>query len=213
MKKVIVSVIIAYNKDRGWLHEAIKSVHDQIIPDWIEIELIKVFDPKGNASKNLNRGIQMAKGDFIKYLDEDDRLTPTCIHASVLAFNPDTDFIHGMAWTLRGSKKTAYRPRYTNPTIKQLLMPDWFIHGGTLMYRKHVFKKIGLFDTKLTCGEELDLNLRCLAAGMKLGFCEHYLYEYRRHDDQKSLGLNVDQSAREEIKQQIRNKYVHLCEG
>lgn len=211
MKKVLVSVIIAYNKDRGWLHEAVASVHNQIIPEWIEIELIKVYDPKGNASKNLNRGIQLAKGDFIKYLDEDDRLTPNSIHSSILAFNEDTDFIHGKAWTFYGSKKTAYIPRYKNPTLKELIKPDWFIHGGTLMYRAHVFNEIGLFDTSLTCGEELDLNLRCLASGMKIGWCDDFLYEYRRHDNQKSLGVNADQKSRDKIKAEIRNKYINLC--
>jgi GT2 family glycosyltransferase len=208
MTSVKVSVIIAYNKDRGWLNEAIQSVRDQKAPDWIEIELIEVFNPSGNASQNLNEGIKMSTGDFVKYLDEDDKLTPNCIMSSVLAFEPRTDFIHGMSWILTSSTRTPFRPKYTNPTIEQLLRPDWFIHGGTLMYRREVFDKVGLFDETLTCGEELDLNLRCLAAGLKIGWCNKFVYEYRRHDHQKSLGISVNQAEREKIKQQIRNKYL-----
>lgn len=206
-QKIVVSVILAYNKDRGWLNEAIDSVNNQIIPDWLEIQFIKIHGKNRNASQNMNAGLALATGQFIKFLSEDDRLPESSIMDLVLAFKPYDDFIHGMAVNFRGDKRTIYRPKYLKPTIKELLRTDWHIHGGTLMYRRRFFLAVGKFDVSLTCAEELDLNLRGLRAGMNIGFCNVCVYEYRLHDEQKSLGKNVNQSDRCIMKEQIRNKF------
>jgi len=188
----MVSIIIPYNKDRGFLDEAIESVRKQNYGGKIEIIL---SESDNGVSYNLNRGIEMAKGEFIKYLCEDDYLTPNSISDSVNTFTKGVDFIHGNATNVFRTHKQIQYPRLKNPTLNDMIVSN-VIHGGSLMYRKSVFKKVGLFDETLTCAEEYDFNLRCLKLGLKLGYCPQNLYNYRRHDEQKSLGKGINQEER-----------------
>jgi glycosyltransferase involved in cell wall biosynthesis len=217
-KKKIVSVIIGYNHDRGWLNEAIESVKNAQIYDkkLIEVELIIVHGKNNNIAENLNIGIQAAKGQYIKYLSEDDLLTPNCIEDSLNAFTNDIDFIHGNSINFhKNGKMELYKPRHTVFDLKSFLQvlqtKTNFIHGGTLMFRKSFFTKVGLFDTTLKCAEEHELVLRGLSMGMKIGYCNKTLYKYRRHDKQKSLGKGVDQAERMRIVKEIHTKFRLLC--
>ena len=71
----MVSVIITYNKDRGFLSEAIKSVKAQTYEDW---ELIQIKADR-TLGLNINEGIEHSTGEYIKILAEDDLLTPDCL--------------------------------------------------------------------------------------------------------------------------------------
>lgn len=198
-----VSVIIPYNIDRGFLDDAIESVHAQGYPN---IELILSQSDRG-VSYNINRGIERSTGEYIKYLGEDDILPPSSIMLSVMHMD-GYDFIHGNAinfWMTGESK--LYCPPIKYPTAKDLLHKN-VIHGGTLMYHRRVFEK-NMFDESLWSSEEWELNLRLLMAGAKIGYCDHVLYRYRRHGDQKSLG-NKDkeyQNRREAQRNMIRSRY------
>ena len=76
------------------------------------------------------------------------------------------------------------------------------------MYRASVFECIGLFDESLDCAEEYEFNLRCLKAGMLLGYTPAVLYNYRRHDNQKSIGKSVDQFERKKKIDAIKRRYL-----
>tara|TARA_R110000822_G_scaffold26529_5_gene79818 strand:- start:6618 stop:7229 length:612 start_codon:yes stop_codon:yes gene_type:complete len=201
-----VSIIIPYKEDRGFLSEAIASVHAQTFDG--EIELIMSQSDNG-VSYNLNRGIEIATGDYIKYLCDDDTLTPNSIKDSLEAIK-GYDFIHGNAYNFfegNESMNHTYRPPNELPTLEQMLVP-FPIHGGSLMYQRDVFDKFGKFDESLTTGEEYEYNMRILSLGAKIGYCDNTLYNYRRHPNQKSLGRNANQSQRKELINQIRNRYV-----
>lgn len=204
-----VSIIIYYNKDRGWLNEAIESVKNQTYKG--EIEIIESVSDKG-ASYNLNRGIERSTGDYIKYLSEDDRLTELSIELSVEAME-GKDFIHGRAINFyENGKRGLFIPDFAVPHLLDMIGKNR-IHGGTLMYRRDVFDRLGLFDESLDCAEEYEFNLRCLDAGLKLGYSDNFLYEYRRHSEQKSLGNTSEEYQRirqdkiKKIQQKYENRY------
>jgi GT2 family glycosyltransferase len=83
------------------------------------------------------------------------------------------------------------------------------IHGGTLMYRANVFERFGMMDETLFTGEEYDMNLMFLYKGAKIGYCDAWLYYYRRHEQQKSLGnlATEYQNKRRKQIQEIRKRY------
>ena len=66
----MISVIIPYVRDRVWLHTAVTSIHGQTFTDW------QVIPIKGDRTQgaNINRGLRIAKGEYIKILHDDDRL-------------------------------------------------------------------------------------------------------------------------------------------
>ena len=204
MLQPLVSIIIPYSIDRGYLDVAIESVKKQTYPN---IELL-IQNDNVNVSTNINNGIKRAKGEYIKYLCEDDYLTPNSITDSVKAIQ-GFDFIHGVANNIHGAFTQVQKPRINHPSINDMLFNN-VIHGGTLMYRKDVFDKVGYFDESLTCAEEYELNLRCLDFGLKLGYTDSILYNYRRHDAQKSLGKGINQAIRALKIQSIKDKYKRL---
>jgi len=207
----LVTIIIPYSIDRGYLNQAIESVKNQT---YSNIELL-IQNKNVNVSTNINNGIKRAKGEYIKYLCEDDYLTPNSIEDSVKAIQ-GYDFIHGVANNVFGDRIVIQKPVTTNPTLNQMLTNN-VIHGGTLMFRKSIFDKIGLFDESLVCAEEYEFNLRCLWQGFKLGYTDKILYNYRRHAKQKSLGKGIDQAQRklriDEIKQSILDKKYKVVIG
>lgn len=194
-----VSIIIPYKIDRGFLKEAIDSVNAQTYPN---IELIICQGDK-SVSANINDGIRKSTGDYVKYLCEDDTLTPNSIEDSVKAME-GVDFIHGVANNVFTYGSSIQVPTHKYPDLDQMLHNN-VIHGGTLMYRKEVFEIVGLFNENLTCAEEYEFNLRCLNSGMILGYTDSVLYNYRRHDKQKSLGKGIDQKERAKKIQAIRD--------
>lgn len=188
----MVTIIIPYRVNRGYLDKAIESIHLQNYPGVIEI--IESNHDEG-VSFNINRGIEMASGEFIKYLCEDDWLPVNSIKDSVEGIQGH-DFIHGKAFGYFNQNKIVeYEPPIKHPTLEQNSTKN-VIHGGSLMYRKSVFERIGMFDESLDCAEELEMNLRCLQAGMSIGYVDSFLYYYRRHEQQKSLGKGVNQTVR-----------------
>jgi teichuronic acid biosynthesis glycosyltransferase TuaG len=201
---ILVSIIIPYVEDRGYLDEAINSIYSQTYGGKIEVILSQ---SKHRVGHNLNQGIKKAKGEFIKYLCDDDLLTRNSIEDSVNAMK-GVDFIHGKAVEFNRYNQTRlFIPKIKYPTLEHMIKQN-IIHGGSLMYRRDVFERFGLFDEKLTTGEEYDFNMKILSKGAKIGYCDQTLYLYRRHDEQKSLGVKSNQKKRQLIIDKIREKYA-----
>jgi hypothetical protein len=196
-----VTVIIPYNIDRGYLKDAIASV-----PDSVQLILSQ---GKGNWPQNFNNVLNQAEGAYIKYLHEDDMLTPNCIEDSVKAIEEQgVDFIHGMAiqHSQTSGKEEVWTPPVLFPTLQQLCEKNT-IHSATTMYRREVFEKVGRFNEsdQVKSFEEYEFNIRCLQMGMKIGFCPSTLAFYRRHPDQ--LIKKVSRVKRLANRQEIIKKY------
>ena len=174
-----VTVIIPFRIDRGWLKDAIASV-----PEWVQL---LISQGEGNWPENFNKVFNQATGDYIRWLHEDDMLTENSIIDAVNAIKEQgVDFIHGNVKELNQNSGNIREWRSPDPgvTLQHLLKVNP-IHSATLMYKKEVFGKVGLLNETLNTAEEYEFNLRCLKAGLKLGYCNSFLAIYRRHDKQK----------------------------
>lgn len=198
-----VSIIIPYNRDRGFLKEAIASV------DQNNYQLI-LSKGDGNWPTNFNKGLKEATGDYIKYLHEDDLLSFYCIKDSIEAMESQkVDFIHGNAIEINQQTKTerVYKPRNKFPDLWQLLNHN-SIHSATTMYRREIFETIGGFNESDKCKsfEEFEFNLRVLKAGFKIGYVDSVLAFYRRHPNQ--IIRTVDTMQRRKNRQELVNSYL-----
>ena len=191
-----VTVIIPYKVDRGWLQDAINSVPK-------DVQLL-VSQGEGGWPANFNKVLDQVTGDYIKYLHEDDMLTENCIRDSVQAIEDQgADFIHGDAIEMQqgsDAKKTK-RPSIQYPTIQDLKRKN-VLHSATLMYQREVFEKLGSFDESLNMCEEYEFNLRCLHAGMKIGYCPSILAIYRRHPTQK---IRIESRSTHKLERELVN--------
>ena len=198
--KTLVTVIIPYNKDRGWLQQAVNSV-----PKDVQLILSK---GDGNWPENFNKALPQAEGKYIKYLHEDDMLTPNCIEDSVRALEEQgADFIHGNALEIyEGSSKTrVYLTTPPYPTLQDMAVKNT-IHSATLMYRREVFDELGGFNESLNTAEEFEFNMRLLKAGKKIGYCNSILAIYRRHPKQKVVMVPEAEKRRE--REMVKAKYL-----
>lgn len=201
---MLVSIIIPYNKDRGFLKKAIKSVENQSYED---IELI-LSQGDYTLGKNFNDGVKKSKGEFIKILADDDLLTHNSIEDLVEGIGK-ADFITANAINFThpfsGDYSASSLYKGGIRTLKQMLDRNC-IHGGTVLYRRDGFEKYGYMDETLDTAEEYDLHLKWMKAGATQAYTDCEVYMYRLWEGSKSQGYITDVTRKITI-QQIKQRY------
>ena len=131
-------------------------------------------------SESRNLGIKHALGEAICFLDADDMVLPHRLDAAttILLQRPEIDGVYeavGMLFDCDRAKtdwgeRALQWPRMhvNNPDdlLRSILiekMGMW--HINAILVRKVLFEKIGLFDTKLRIGEDLNMCLRMAIRG------------------------------------------------
>lgn len=199
----LVSIIIPYNKPR-YLEQAIESIKNQTYPN---IEIIEVYGSKHTLGENFNKGIELSNGEYIRFLCDDDLLPPNSIYSSVILMesNPDAMWHIGNVIELHDGKEI-FKRQHNTPSFEKTLENNQ-IHGGSLFYRRDVFKD-RMWDSKLLTAEEYEFSLYLLSNGFKYVFNSTPTYIYRRHDAQKSLGKKANQKTRQNRINKIKQKYA-----
>ncbi|WP_162343337.1 glycosyltransferase family 2 protein [Cyclobacterium salsum] len=145
-------------------------------------DLIKVFRNPVNKglSYSRNRGISLAKGDFIAFLDSDDFWEPEKIQRQVQLFqsNPCLDMVYCDTYLLVNNKRVIRDTIFYDAEIWSHLMTGWKpTNPSTLMVKKNSFLKIGYFDETLRHHEDFDFWLRA-ADKLKIGYCTEILSNF-----------------------------------
>lgn len=200
----MISVIIPYDIDRGFLKEAIESVKAQTYGDW---ELI-VEQGECRLGQNVNRALAEADGEYIKILAEDDLLPPKSLEILIKG-------IKGYDWIYSNARNFGDLPldylkysRNSTVTFESMLKGNG-IHGGTTFYRKSILDAVGGYDESLWTGEEYDLHLRLLRDGYKHRHIPGIVYDYRIHEGNKSVTrTSFKRLERREYIHQIKQRYV-----
>jgi len=141
------------------------------------------FKQNCGYSKAKNEGIIRSTGKYITTIDADDMLTDDSltIRASRLA-NNNIVLVHGRAYTIKGEGGYDYwyKRRYKchcNPRTK--------IHAQTVMMKREVYLKYGLYDELLRSRSDNEMwcRLRNVAGiGHSMYYIDHAMAYYRKHD-------------------------------
>lgn len=178
-----ISVIIPTYNRAPFIKKAVDSVLAQTYRDF---ELIVVDDGSIDNTKDLmklykkrikyiyqknqgpsvarNKGIKEANGDFMAFLDSDDwwRKDKLEIQIRQMIKNPDLLISHTQeVWYKHGkilNQRNKHRKFAGNIFDKCLKICA--VGMSTIMARKELFSKVGLFDENLPCCEDYDLWLR-----------------------------------------------------
>lgn len=182
-KNPLVSVIIP-TFNRGWiLKEAVDSVLEQ---DFGDFELIVVDDGStdntpdilGAYQKNIirvrqnnkgvsaarNRGIGLASGQLITFLDSDDLWLPKKLSAQVEFFNSDPDALICQTeeiW-IRNGVRVNPKKKHRKPS-GMIFTPSLslcLVSPSAVMIRRSLLESVGVFDEGLPACEDYDLWLR-----------------------------------------------------
>jgi glycosyltransferase involved in cell wall biosynthesis len=204
-----VSIIIPTYNRWEFLEVAIKSVFTQTYQDYELIiiddgstdvtsehilrysDRLKYFyqENKGPSAAR-NAGIRIATGEFISFLDSDDRWLPKKlkIQMDFIAKNPETKICYtNEIWIRRGKRvnQKNVHQKYSG-WIFQHCLPLCIVSPSSVIIQREVFEKIGLFDEQLIVCEDYDFWLR---ASLKYPFAfidQPLIVKFGGHADQLS---------------------------
>ena len=204
IRNIMVSVIIPYNIDRGYLQYAMSSIWEQTYRNF------EIILEKGDYTlgKNVNNALWKSRGDLIKVLAEDDELTSDCLKILVKGIE-GYDFIYSDAENFGTLPPGWGKQSYDETVTLESMLEGNGIHGGTTLYRREALFNVGGYDETLTTGEEYDLHLKLIKAGYKHRHISGIVYRYRIHISNKSISAtSAERKARHEYINQIRKRYV-----
>jgi glycosyltransferase involved in cell wall biosynthesis len=201
----LVSVITPVYNARRYLGEAIDSVLRQT---YKPVELIVVDDASDDGSADVarsygtavryayqprrgggaarNRGVELARGEFLAFLDADDRFLPDKLDSQVrtLGNDGDLDMVFGHVREFLspelspdvGARVRAPAPHpmpFTSPTL--------------MLIRRKSFDQVGRFSTELRVGETVDWYARAVDCGLRGLILPEVLLERRLHAQNNGL--------------------------
>ena len=222
MPKVSVN-ICCYNSER-FIAETIESVLAQTYKDWELVivndgstdsteQIIRAYINQGwpityhcQANAGLaaarNQALRLSKGEYIAFLDHDDLWLPEKLEQQVdiLDADPAIALVYSDCYLvdfkgeLLGRVFDKVRPH--RGRVLAELFTENFISCPTVLIRKQVLEKVGLFRPELCISEEYELFLR-IAELYQVDFVDAPLAKYRVHET--SLSRNFELGLQEHI--------------
>jgi glycosyltransferase involved in cell wall biosynthesis len=193
----LVSVIIPVYNGEAFLAEAVESIQQQ---EHRLLEIIIVDDGSTDGTKKIaaslgenvrytyqrhsgpggarNRGLGMARGDVIGFLDADDLWLRNSLRLRLarLVDDPSVEIVMGHTQLIR--RRGASDGKSGFETYRR---PWPALSLGSATIRKSVFGKVGLFDHTLPLGEDVDWFLRAQEFGVSIEIIPEVTQYYRRH--------------------------------
>jgi glycosyltransferase involved in cell wall biosynthesis len=233
--ETVTIVIPCYNQAR-YLSDSIESALSQTHRD---LEVIVVDDGSTDATAEVarryesvrllrqvnqgqavarNRGLAAARGDYVVFLDADDRLLPHALEAGLqrLARYPDAAFAYGHVKIIAGDGTPLPTPRQVSVErdhYLELLRNNYIWTPGAVIYRRDVLTLTGGFNQRVTGSEDFDLNIR-VARDFPICCSGETVLEYRLHGKNTTCNyavmLKAAVSARRAHKPCVVGNDVHL---
>lgn len=212
--KPLVSIVLpVYNAPVDYLKQAIESVDNQLYTNWeicisddastsidtinylrtLRCDNIKVVWNKenGHISRNSNMALNIAKGEFVGLLDQDDTLAPNALFEVVKALNNNTRLsLIFSAEDKIDEQNVRSLPYFKKRWNYRLLLGQNFVnHFG--VYRKSVLEGIGGFREGFEGSQDYDMLLRFIEKieESQITYIDKILYHWRTI--QGSVALNV----------------------
>ena len=201
----LISIVMpVYNVDRKWLIAAVESVRRQFYPKW-ELCIADDASPReetrqalrdieafGDArikirrlGKNLgiggasNAALEIATGEYVGLLDNDDELTRDALLEVALRINADDpDLIYS------DEDKIDENGNNVEPYFKSDYSPDYLLCNNYICHfsviRRRLFLDVGGFRPGFDGAQDFDLMLRVCERAKKIVHIPKILYHWRK---------------------------------
>ena len=222
MNDFISVVIPTFCRSIGMLNDAVQSVKGQKLP---VDEIIIVDDNIDNAlSRNIalychqnnliyvasgnvgaaiarNIGINIAKGAYVAFLDDDDIwLSDKLLMQLPLFSDPNVGLVYSRGYTIKiDSHGHTFKTPYatdsyykTEVYYKDLLEKNYIGTTSQLVARKSVLMHINGFDESLPSRQDYDLCLRVARHYRCLGVDDYLFIHYIHSEDQITAHANIN---------------------
>ena len=189
-----------------WLREAVESVLAQVYENWElllvddgstsgdmlralpslaardrRIRLVRLESHQG-ISAALNRGLEVANGEWVTFLDHDDVLEPDALfqNAKVLQRNLEIDLIYS-------DEDKLTETGFDSPILKPDWSPDFFLSCNYLCHmiflRRDLVREVGGFQRQFDGSQDYDLLLRVSERTDRIHHIPRVLYHWRRSEN------------------------------
>lgn len=202
----LVSILMpVFNTPVAWLREAVDSVLAQAYEHW---ELVLIDDGSTAAdlmhalpalaardqrirlarlethqgiSAALNRGLDLARGQWITFVDHDDVLEPDALfqNVNVLQENSNIDLIYS-------DEDKLTEQGFDSPMLKPDWSPDFFLSCNYLCHliflRRKLIDDVGTFRPDFDGSQDYDFLLRVIERTNRIVHIPRILYHWRRSE-------------------------------
>lgn len=201
----LVSVVIPTRNRQDRLKKALKSAVDQT---WPKIEIIVVDDGSSDGTGSFlsrlassdarvhvikndtargggwsrNQGVDVAKGAYIAFLDDDDIWFPEKVteQVALLKANPEASAV-SCNFIVQGSSLVQRTVKVVQPMDEQQILKSNHLGGASMcLTTKKTFVAVGGFDPLLRSGQDWDLWIKLYRAGNVL-ISDQPLVQYLPH--------------------------------
>jgi len=223
-----VSVVIpAYNVE-GYVEDAVESALQQTYPleevvcvdDGSKDETLEVLrgmeakfpeqvqvltGPNQGASTARNRGVSVATGDYIQFLDADDILLPEKIERDVAVLEEEREsLLFGGYESYVDGEKVHERSTYVSEDPWVCLTKQNFGHTSSNLFRADAVRGVGGWDEQRPFNQDYDIIARMLKDGAEVAFAHHKCTHVRGRDDSISANFGRDmRTAQAELDRDI----------
>lgn len=201
-----VSVIIPAYQVAPWIGETVASVLAQTRPDWEAIvvndgspdtealeqalapfrhQITYLVQPNQGAAAARNTAIARARGEWLAFLDGDDRWEPRFLEDQ-LAFIATNrlDMAWSDGWIVgdtpnAGRRIMELRPCHGEVAVEALLRQTVSVGTSATIVRRTKVVEVGGFDVTQRRAQDFDLWVRLVHAGVRAGYNRQPLIHYR----------------------------------
>lgn len=199
----LISIIMpVHNVESRWLKAAVDSVIEQIYTNWKlciaddastnkgTLELLKSYEnhdrievvfrtQNGHICAASNSAADLAEGEFVAFMDNDDLLAPNALFeiARILQDDHDVDLIYSDEDKIDENDKR-YNPQFKPDWSPELFLSYNYVNHFTCIRRK-LFESVGRFRTGYEGAQDYDLILRVIEKTNKIRHIPKVLYHWR----------------------------------
>ena len=210
----LVSILIpCFNAER-WIEQAIESALAQTWPEKEvvvvddgstdhSLDIIKGFDgrirwetgPNRGSNATRNRLLELARGDWLQYLDADDYLLPKKL-ARQIEFareHPNVDVIYSpVAWKrIENGAIICTETPIPEPRDPWILLASWRLpQTGGVLWKKTALKFVGGWRINQPCCQEHELYCKLLENDARFEYCSGCFALYRDIEDSGRITRN-----------------------
>ncbi len=227
---LLVSVIIPCYKQAHFLAESIDSANSQTHAP-VEIVVVDDGSPDNAAeivqaypnvryirqensgvSSARNRGLGESRGEYVVFLDADDRLRPNALKLGIeqLQKHPNSAFSYGRCDIIAEDGRfltTSNQPHVEKDHYQNMLRGNFITTLATIVFRREPLESVGGFNKEAETTEDYELFLRLMRRFACVSHRE-VVTDYRLHD--KGVSRSIERMT-ESVRRTLQAQLPHVA--